>query len=99
VLPGGPEQIAAHPGRALVLMWPDYLGRGAFGTECLEAFDGDTLVLVGEWQVRAHTHMRMHTHTHEHEHTRTRTCACTRTRTSTSTRARARARGGGAGRA
>lgn len=54
VLAGGPEQIALHPDRALVLMWPDYLGQGAFGLECLEAFEGETLLLVGEWQGRTY---------------------------------------------
>lgn len=47
---GGPEQVQAHPDRTLMLMWPDYSGRGAFGTTCLEHYTGDMLVLVGEWR-------------------------------------------------
>jgi len=47
---GGPEAAAAHPDRALVLMWPDYGGRGSYGLACLRAYRGDRLLLVGEWR-------------------------------------------------
>merc|ERR1712179_747194 len=30
---GGPEELANHPERALLLMWPDYQGVGNFGLE------------------------------------------------------------------
>lgn len=46
---GGPEQVQAHPDRTLLLMWPDYGGRGSFGSACLEQYTGETLLLVGEW--------------------------------------------------
>jgi hypothetical protein len=36
--------------RALVLMWPDYGGRGSYGLHCLRAYSGSCLVLVGEWR-------------------------------------------------
>ena len=49
---GGPEVIREHANRVLVLMWPDYRGQGSFGLKCLEEYEGDTLVLVGEWQGR-----------------------------------------------
>lgn len=49
---GGPEQVAMHPERTLVLMWPDYQGEGCFGVECLRAYKGLHLVLVGEWTGR-----------------------------------------------
>ena len=52
VLAGGPEQAAGHAGRALMLAWPDYAGRGSYGTQCLAAYTGDTLVLLGEWTGR-----------------------------------------------
>ena len=46
---GGPEVARAHADRALLLGWPDYLGQGAYSSACLEAYTGDTLVLLGEW--------------------------------------------------
>lgn len=52
VLEGGVEVIQQHPDRTLILMWPDYYGRGSFGLKCLEAYEGDYLVIVGEWQGR-----------------------------------------------
>ena len=53
VLEGGPEVIRQHQDRTLVLMWPDYNGCGSFGLECLEAYEGEYLVLIGEWQGRS----------------------------------------------
>lgn len=47
---GGPEQVAAHRDRALMLMWPDYMGKGSFGTSCLDGYVGEVLLLVGEWR-------------------------------------------------
>ena len=50
VVEGGPERAAAHPERTLVLMWPDYEGRGGYGLACIEAYiraGGERLVLVG----------------------------------------------------
>ena len=49
---GGPEQAAEHSGRAMLLVWPDYLGRGSYAKACLDAYGGDTLLLVGEWRGR-----------------------------------------------
>ena len=48
---GGPEVLEQPDleGRALLLMWPDYGGRGRYGLECLRKYSGDTLVLIGEW--------------------------------------------------
>jgi len=51
---GGPQEAATHRERALVLMWPDYGGRGSYGLACLEAYKGDVLVLVGEWRDRTY---------------------------------------------
>ena len=36
----------------LVLMRPDYAGHGSFGLKCLEEYEGEYLVLVGEWEVK-----------------------------------------------
>ena len=49
---GGPEVLAggAHDGRALVLMWPDYGGKGRFGLECVRSYGGARLALCGEWR-------------------------------------------------
>ena len=47
---GGPKAAAAHAERALLLSWPDYDGQGTYGLACLEAYAGDTLLLVGEWR-------------------------------------------------
>jgi len=49
---GGPERAAEHPTRALLLSWPDYQGRGSYSTQCLAAYTGDTLLLLGEWRGR-----------------------------------------------
>ena len=45
----GDENQSEGCTRALVLIWPDYMGNGTYGTECLRHYPGDTLVLVGEW--------------------------------------------------
>lgn len=55
---GGVEQasLALHAGRALFLCWPDIVGdsahddadRGSFGVDTLRAYQGDTIVYVGE---------------------------------------------------
>eukprot|EP00962_Isochrysis_galbana_P007592 scaffold2058_cov115-Isochrysis_galbana.AAC.4 len=47
----GAEKLAeelAH--RSLVLMWPDYGGRGSYGLGCLREYSGSCLILVGEWR-------------------------------------------------
>eukprot|EP00873_Tetraselmis_striata_P037874 jgi/Tetstr1/458138/TSEL_044630.t1 len=49
VAAGGPETVAAHPARTLVLMWPDYGGAGGYGLAAVEAYTGEALLLVGEW--------------------------------------------------
>ena len=36
VLEGGPECASSHSDRALMLAWPDYMGRGRYGLECLD---------------------------------------------------------------
>ena len=51
---GGPEVLAQHPERTLVLMWPDYQGRGSYGLECLSGYAGEALILVGEWRGRTY---------------------------------------------
>ena len=53
VFRGGPEVILEHPERTLVLMWPDEpddRGQGSFGLQCLEHYQGQELILVGEWR-------------------------------------------------
>eukprot|EP01064_Diplonema_japonicum_P021236 TRINITY_DN30785_c0_g1_i1.p1 TRINITY_DN30785_c0_g1~~TRINITY_DN30785_c0_g1_i1.p1 ORF type:complete len:770 (+),score=194.99 TRINITY_DN30785_c0_g1_i1:43-2352(+) len=45
---GGPG-VAAGTDRTLVLMWPDFMGKGTFGLECLKNYTNDTLILIGEW--------------------------------------------------
>ncbi|CAK9071622.1 unnamed protein product [Durusdinium trenchii] len=50
VLPGGPEMISQYPDRTLVLMWPDYMGYGTYGLDCLHHYKGDKLILIGEWR-------------------------------------------------
>lgn len=47
---GGPEEAGRHPSRTLVLMWADYMGWGTYGLRCLEAYEGEHLILVGEWR-------------------------------------------------
>ena len=49
---GGAESAAAHADRALLLVWPDYAGRGTYAREALRAYTGQTLLLVGEWRGR-----------------------------------------------
>lgn len=53
---GGPEAVAEreNAGRTLVLMWPDYAGRGSYGAACLRRYGGEVLVLVGEWADSTH---------------------------------------------
>eukprot|EP00039_Didymoeca_costata_P016065 m.281133 g.281133 ORF g.281133 m.281133 type:complete len:606 (+) comp16329_c0_seq5:268-2085(+) len=46
---GGPEMAAKYPNSTLVLMWPDYMGGGNYGLECLTQYTGNTLITVGEW--------------------------------------------------
>jgi hypothetical protein len=43
---GGPEKIAEHPDRTLLLCWPP-LGEG-MATECLKLYRGETLLSIGE---------------------------------------------------
>ena len=50
VLQGGPEMASSESDRTLVLMWPDYAGRGRYGISCLRGYSGSVLVLVGEWR-------------------------------------------------
>lgn len=50
--------LAKHADRALVLMWPDYGGRGTFSLECLKYYSGNILVCVGEWD-GGHTYGRI----------------------------------------
>eukprot|EP00933_Yihiella_yeosuensis_P036281 TRINITY_DN30012_c0_g1_i1.p1 TRINITY_DN30012_c0_g1~~TRINITY_DN30012_c0_g1_i1.p1 ORF type:complete len:746 (+),score=145.37 TRINITY_DN30012_c0_g1_i1:130-2367(+) len=50
VKPGGPEVVVQHPERTLVLMWADIEGFGTYGLQCLEGYQGDSLILVGEWK-------------------------------------------------
>ena len=49
VVEGGPESGGRHSDRALLLVWPDYHGRGTYASQCLRAYKGETLLLVGEW--------------------------------------------------
>eukprot|EP00960_Hanusia_phi_P047034 758184-Hanusia_phi.AAC.12 len=49
---GGSEMIKEHQDRTLVLMWPDFLGKGSFGLQALEEYAGEFLILVGEWKGR-----------------------------------------------
>jgi hypothetical protein len=43
---GGPEKAAEHPDRALFLCWPPY--NSSFALECLKAYQGNTVIFVGE---------------------------------------------------
>jgi len=43
---GGPEKGAEHSNRALFLCWPPYAT--SFAYDCLKAYQGDTLIFVGE---------------------------------------------------
>eukprot|EP00755_Sulcionema_specki_P003899 Sspe_Gene.3953::Locus_1320_Transcript_1_1_Confidence_1.000_Length_2410::g.3953::m.3953 len=47
---GGPEVVRSAGSRTLLLMWPDYLGEGTYGMECVEGYSGEVLLLVGEWR-------------------------------------------------
>lgn len=42
--------ISQYPDRTLVLMWPDYMGYGTYGLDCLHHYKGDKLILIGEWR-------------------------------------------------
>ena len=46
----GPEaaEEAAAQGRALLLAWPDYEGKGTFGLDTVRRFSGNVLILQGE---------------------------------------------------
>ena len=48
---GGPEAagLPENQGKALVLMWPDFMGKGTFGLDAVRRYTGETLALVGEW--------------------------------------------------
>ena len=50
------QQLVKHVSSMLVLMLvlmrPDYAGHGSFGLKCLEEYEGEYLVLVGEWEVK-----------------------------------------------
>lgn len=43
---GGPEQAALHPDKALMLCWPSY--DEDLAIDCLNAYQGDMLVYIGE---------------------------------------------------
>ena len=43
---GGPEKAAEHAERALFLCWPPY--NDSFARECVDAYQGDTVIFVGE---------------------------------------------------
>ena len=47
---GGPEIANKYADRTLLLMWPDYMGYGAYGLQCLQHYQGNTLILIGEWK-------------------------------------------------
>jgi hypothetical protein len=46
VMPGGPRLLHRHPGRTLFLCWPPE--DEPMAAQCLDAYDGDTLVFAGE---------------------------------------------------
>jgi hypothetical protein len=56
VLAGEPEVLKVHPDRALLIIWPPHMtheyaedpGYVSFGTRCLRAYKGRTVVYVGE---------------------------------------------------
>ena len=52
VTEGGPELAAQHSDRAMLLVWPDYGGQGSYARDCLAAYTGEVLLLVGEWRGR-----------------------------------------------
>lgn len=43
---GGPEKAAEHSDRALFLCWPPY--NTPFARECVDAYEGNTVIFVGE---------------------------------------------------
>jgi len=45
---GGPEKAALHPDRTLFLCWPSYCS--TFAREALKAYQGNTVVYIGEWR-------------------------------------------------
>ena len=45
---GGLETV--HQDRTLLLMWPDYMGFGTYGLQCLQQYKGQKLILIGEWK-------------------------------------------------
>lgn len=47
---GGPEIANKYADRTLLLMWPDYMGFGTYGLQCLQHYQGNTLILIGEWK-------------------------------------------------
>ena len=47
---GGPEIASKYADRTLLLMWPDYMGYGTYGLQCLQHYQGNTLILIGEWK-------------------------------------------------
>ena len=47
---GGPESVGQYEDRTLLLMWPDYMGFGAYGLQCLQHYKGQKLILIGEWK-------------------------------------------------
>ena len=46
VLPGGTEKLLEHPDRTLFLCWPPYAS--AMAARCLELYQGEHLVYIGE---------------------------------------------------
>merc|ERR1712066_825230 len=49
---GGPEELARHQDRTLLLVWPfSYLRSDIpWDADCLEHFCGDFVIYVGEWE-------------------------------------------------
>lgn len=45
---GGPEKLAGHPDRTLLLCWPPYAS--SMADECLNAYKGNRFVFIGESQ-------------------------------------------------
>ena len=43
---GGPEKLAGHPDRTLLLCWPSYAS--SMADECLNAYKGNRLIFIGE---------------------------------------------------
>jgi len=40
---------AEHDNATLVLLWPDPQGQGTVGLDCVKAYKGSKLILIGEW--------------------------------------------------